>query len=381
MESQSNSSLFENTFENKEISSSFMTALFGQNYSGTIPVWLMRQAGRYQPSYQALRAKYTFSEICLTPELAARVTLLPIQEMPLDAAILFSDILFPLEAIGLRVSFSSLSIPSVMSSVKYENSPEGRAKTVLYGEKTPLLECCKNIYKAIPIALERLGNVPLIGFSGAPWTLLTYVLGGETSERAEALIRYMKHSRKDFETLFEIVEKLVIDHVTQQIVSGCHAIQLFDSWGASVPDEEFYRYIAPSLKRISTSLPSRKDGTKCPLVYYTKSIEKRLNMLEETGIQAVSCDTESSIIRVGEWAKRTGMSAQGNFNPQLLVLSRNDIRVKEALETLLIAMERYPNFIFNLGHGVPKEANYDTVRYVVDFVKKWIRVDEKKRMR
>ncbi len=346
----------------------FISALNCQNLSGKIPIWMMRQAGRYQPSYRALKEKYTFQELCYTPELASQVTLLPIQEMKLDAAILFSDILFPLEALGLKVTFSNLSVPRVLAGKNDEDTVLGRLKTVLNGNTQSLLEICKPIYHTIPLVLAELSNTPLIGFSGAPWTLLTYILSGETSEKGEAVLSLLRENAEQFIKLLQKVEKLVIEHLSLQITSGCHVVQLFDSWAGAVPNDVFEMYIAPSLTRIVAALQKIK---KCPIIYYTKGVEARLEALSWSGLHMISCDTVSSIEKVHQWAKKEKIAVQGNLDPFLLCRDKSDRELNEALSRLLTTMGHAPNYVFNLGHGIPKDANYDTVQYVVNRVHEW----------
>lgn len=349
----------------------FLSALSSQNMSGSIPIWLYRQAGRYQPSYQAIRKKYSFREICLTPELSCQVTLLPIQEMALDAAIIFSDILFPLEALHLRVFFNEQSIPQVASSHLHENNTLGRVTTAVSGTKISLLETIPQVYEAISLAGSALGKTPLIGFSGAPWTLLTYVIEGKTEEKAERSILFYDECLELFESLFLRLEELVIEHLSLQIHAGCHAVQLFDSWASMVSDTLFEKYIAPSIQRIQRRLPCGKDGKPVPLLYFSKGMSRRLSSLDLIDFQAISCDTESSLVEVARWAEKHKKAVQGNFDPKWLTQEYRDKGFQQALNSLLRSVAHYPNYIFNLGHGIPKEAKYDTVRYLVEYVRHW----------
>ncbi len=332
----------------------------------------MRQAGRYQPSYQALKGKYSFSELCLTPELACQVTLLPIQEMPLlDAAIIFSDILFPLESLGLKVLFDLNSSPRVMASPLYEDSLDGRVITTVTSGIKPLQEVCSAVYSAIHLVLKEIQGLPLIGFAGAPWTLLTYILSGKTSEDGGASLAFLRKEPALFMQLMNRVENLVIEHLSAQIEAGCDVVQLFDSWASPLTDEEFQVYITPSLQRITSALPVQKNGKKTPLIYFSKQIEKRLPLLNSSSIGAISCDHESSLSSVAAWAAGRGIAVQGNLDPFLLTRETTDPVLLEALSAMLSSMKNEPHYICNLGHGIPKNARYDTVRFVVEFIKHW----------
>ena len=350
-----------------------LDALRCKNKSSRIPVWLMRQAGRYQPSYQSLRQRYSFSEMCLTPELACQVTLLPVLEFDVDAAILFSDILFPLIALDLDVRFSSSSAPSVHAQPLNTDTLEGRVKTVLESQfsSSKLLSACGSIYAAAGLVRKELkGEKPLLGFSAAPWTLITYILEGKTSPSALLSRSFMRGKSEASRKLLEIVEHLIALHLNYQIDAGCQALQIFDSWSSELDDESFKEFALTPLKRIVSMLKNNRPESSCPpIIYFTKGMAYRYSALAQSGIHALSCDMSLSPMAVKEWALAHTLALQGNLDPALLCLPKEHPELKNSLKNLLGAMKGSHNYIFNLGHGVPKEANYETVRYVIQSVK------------
>ncbi len=353
-----------------------LDALRCSNRSSRIPIWMMRQAGRYQPSYAQLRQKYSFDELCLIPELACQVTLLPIQEMDLDAAIIFSDILFPLKALDLDVRFSQSSMPSVHSKDGKADTSEGRAQSAIRAtsDEEHLLQECSPVYDAIRLVRKELpSHKPLLGFAGAPWTLLTYILEGKSSPHAMASRVFMSSMTEESKYLLRKVEDLIVHHLNRQIEAGALAVQLFDSWSSELDSESFARWATEPLKRIVSRLKTLPSGERCPVIYFTKGMAYRYSDLLETGIKGLSCDVSLCPSKIAFEAYKKSVAVQGNLDPALLCLPKEHPELKRRLTDLLERASPFSNYIFNLGHGVPKEADYNTVRFVAQTVREWKR--------
>lgn len=294
----------------------FLDALKCQNRSRP-PVWLMRQAGRYMPSYRALRQKHSLRELFFTPELAAEITLMPIEQIGVDAAILFSDITVVALPLGFSLDFSEG--PVIQGSFE----PKG-------------IKTLEPIAKAISILKPKL-KVPLIGFCGGPYTVLSYI-------------------GKDF-SLLEPITTATIEYVQMQEAAGVDAIQIFDSWANRLTQEEFERYCMPHLKRII-------DAAKVPVILFMRGASQRVSHLVQLNPAAISFDWEKplSLLR-----KQVPMAIQGNLNPDLLYQPLDVIEQKT--KELLLSMKNDPGFIVNLGHGVKPDMSVEAVKCFVDTVK------------
>lgn len=330
----------------------FLLALAGQNGPTSNkapprpPIWLMRQAGRYMASYRALRAQHSFLEIVKTPELATKATLLPLQQFDFDAAIIFSDILVLLEPFGVEVSF--IEGPKITHG---EAMLEAR---IVVDVATQL----KPIYDAISLTKSKI-TVPLLGFAGAPFTLINYALDHQHIERALNTKKLLYHDREKFLQIYSKVEEAVIEHLKLQLAAGCDAVQLFDTWVGTLSSVDFETIIVPSIRRIATSLSK-------PLIYFGKGISQHVKMVAGTGVQGLACDWTRSLIDVRRDVGRN-IALQGNLDPALLLSSKNAIR--EAVLRIKNEMRNDPGFIFNLGHGVLPETPEENVRYLVEQVR------------
>lgn len=296
----------------------FLQALKGQNRQRP-PVWLMRQAGRYLPAYRALRAKYSLRELFFTPELAAQITLMPIEELGVDAAILFSDITVVALALGMSLDFN-----------------EG---PVITGPLNPQpLDCLEPIVKAIRLITPRL-KVPLIGFCGGPYTVSRYI-GGDL-------------------TLLDPITEVTIEYIRMQEEAGVDAIQIFDSWAGELDKEAFQKFSVPYLKRLI-------DSTRKPVILFMRGASRYVDEIVKLSPSAISFDAEAPLY---EMRKRVPMAIQGNLDPDLLYEPLTTIRQKTF--ALLQSMQNDPGFIVNLGHGVKKDVSVDAVKCLVETVKEW----------
>lgn len=286
---------------------------------GRPPVWLMRQAGRYMPSYRALRAKYSLRDLFFTPELAAQITLMPVEQIGVDAAILFSDITVVALPLGFSLNFSE--------------GPVIEGKLQKQG-----IEVLEPIAETIRLVKPKL-KVPLIGFCGGPYTVASY-MGGDL-------------------TLLDAITEVTIEYIHMQEKAGVDVIQIFDSWADQMSPEEF-RHYCPILKRLI-------DATHVPVIVFMRGASTRVDELVSLKPNAISFDSNQPL---AELRKQVPIAVQGNLSPDLLYepLSVIEQKTKE----LILSMHKDPGFIVNLSHGVKPDTPVDAVRCLVETVKSLI---------
>jgi uroporphyrinogen decarboxylase len=318
------------------------------------PIWLMRQAGRYLPEYRACRAKAgSFWTMCMTPELAAEVTLQPIHRFGFDAAILFSDILVVPFALGRDVAFEDGEGPSLVPV----NAVDGlELDPAVWSEKLA------PVYEALRLVRSRLdGNTALLGFAGAPWTLATYMAAGRgsTDQRAAKLWGY--RDPESFLDLLNVLGDCIAAHLIRQIEAGADAVQIFDSWASGLPARAFENWVVAPTRRVVEKI--RAVHPKVRIIGFPRAatLQGYERYAANTGVDAISIDTAAPI----SWAvDKLGkdVAIQGNLDP--LVLLAGGRALAEAVDDLLTAT-RDTRFIFNLGHGVVPEI---PVEHVADLV-------------
>jgi len=327
----------------------FLDALSCQNQSRP-PVWLMRQAGRYMQSYQALRKKYSFSQLCLIPELAAQVTLQPIQTFDVDAAILFSDILFPLSTLGYDISFSPR--PTI-------SGPPWQQATSPVDIEAALKENIGGTYTAASLLCESLDRA-LIGFAGAPWTLAAYLIEGGSSRGGSSrkwskVQQALQKNLNEVISLVSCLEPIVTTHLRLQIQAGCNALQLFDSQNALLPPPLFKTLCLLPLKRILSELDS------FPLIYFKAASS---NITSLSSIAPLSVDQTISLNNIRHRIPHH-LAIQGNLDISLLQEPKKAIATAQQICT---CMQHDPGFIFNLSGGIPPTTKEETVRRLVETV-------------
>lgn len=311
------------------------------------PVWLMRQAGRYLPEYRATRAEAGgFLEMIRDPRFAAEVTLQPIRRFAMDAAILFSDILVPLEAMGMPLVFNEHG-PQLPQPLR-NHAAIAALEVVDPATRMP--------YVGEALQLTRAGlpvETALLGFCGAPFTLASYAIEGGTSKQFSYLRRMMYHDASSFEQLLDKLAAQVIAHLRYQVASGADAIVLFDTWAASLTRADYRRYAAPWTARIVAALQG-----SAPLVLFAGAADHLLEDQLAFGAAAVALDHRTSIERA--FAQSAGRSAlQGNFDPAALFATPKE--VARRTHALLDEVAGRPGHILNLGHGVFKDTDPDCV--------------------
>lgn len=336
----------------KQINDTFLKAARGEQ-TEYVPVWFMRQAGRSQPEYREIKQKYSLFEITHQPELCAYVTRLPVEQYGVDAAILYKDIMTPLPAIGVDVEIKN-GIGPVIS-----NPITSLADVEKLGEIHPE-EDVPYVLETIKLLTEEQLSVPLIGFSGAPFTLASYMIEGGPSKNYTKTKAFMFAEPKAWFALMDKLAEVTITYIKSQIKAGAKAIQIFDSWVGALNVEDYRYYIKPVMNRIFSSL--KEDNV--PLILYGVGASHLVLEWNDLPVDVVGLDWRLPISE----ARRLGVTKtiQGNLDPALL-LAPWEIIEEKAKAILEQGMEK-PGYIFNLGHGVFPQVNPETLKKLTSFV-------------
>jgi len=337
----------------------FLKALMREPVDVT-PVWMMRQAGRYLPEYRATRKQAgNFMNLCQSPELACEVTLQPLRRYPFDAAILFSDILTIPDAMGQGLYFEEGEGPRfrkvIRSEADVEQLPEIKAENDL-------------TYVTDAVALIRRelnGSVPLIGFSGSPWTLATYMIEGGGSKDFRVAKEFMYNNPEAMHLLLNKLADAVIDYLNSQITAGAQAVQIFDTWGGILTTTNYLDYSLAYMKKIVSNLINENEGRSVPIILFTKNGGLWLESIADSGANAVGLDWT---IEIGKARERIGerCALQGNMDPSILYASPQVIQAE--VGNILASFGNGNGHVFNLGHGITPEVNPDHVSAFVDAV-------------
>lgn len=313
------------------------------------PVWMMRQAGRYLPEYRQTRAKAgDFMSLCKNAELACEVTLQPLERYPLDAAILFSDILTIPDAMGLGLYFETGEGPRFKKTIRTKEDIESLQVTNAESDLGYVLNAVKTIRK------ELNGRVPLIGFSGSPWTLATYMVEGGSSKdfrHTKALIYDQPELAR---MLLDKIADSVTDYLNAQIRAGAQAVQIFDSWGGALSHDAYREFSLAPMKKIVKGLIKEHDGRKVPVIVFTKGGGQWLESIATTGADCLGLDWTTDIGLARERVGQT-VSLQGNMDPAVLYAKPE--RIRQEVGTILERFGYGTGHIFNLGHGITPEVD------------------------
>lgn len=336
------------------MNNTFLKACRGEKTNYT-PIWIMRQAGRYLPQYLEVRArgKGTFLDLCKDPARCAEVSLQPIDIFGMDAAILFSDILIPMEAMGLTLEFHEGRGPVFPDPIKNEKDVD----TLIIPDPAATM----------PFVLETIGllrkelKVPLIGFSGAPFTLATYLIEGGSSKVFLQTKKMMFQAPELYHRLLEKITKCTSLYLQAQAKAGAQALQIFDSWAGILAPCDYARFGLPYVQSIISDL---RRVTDVPIIYFANNGSTLLEHTVTAGADVLGLDwrinIKDAIIKVDQHA------VQGNLDPIALFLPEKDL--KERAKKLLDDARGAKGHIFNLGHGIVPQTSPDQVRIVVDFV-------------
>jgi uroporphyrinogen decarboxylase len=318
------------------------------------PIWLMRQAGRYMKEYRALRKKYSFLEMCKNPELAAKVTLQPIEKFKLDAAIIFSDILIPLEPMGVEFEFAKGEGPVFHHPLRERKDVE-RLRLIEPEEEIPFL------MKAIRIVRKELeGKIPLIGFSGAPFTLASYIIEGGHSKNYVLTKGLMYQDRPTWDALMEKLSEVLIRYLNAQIQSGIQAVQMFDSWVGCLTPGDYGEFVLPYSRKVMEGV-----GKSVPLIHFATSNSTLLELMKRAGGDVIGVDWR---VDIGEAWARLGydVAIQGNLDP--VILFGPVELIEKNVKKILDRVGGRPGHIFNLGHGILPTTPPDHIAALVDMV-------------
>lgn len=329
----------------------FLKACRGEKTDYT-PVWLMRQAGRYLPQYQRVRSKVDFLTLCKTPELAAEVTIQPVDILKVDVAILFSDILVPIEPMGMKLEFSESKGPILYEPVRNEVD-------VLRLRKIKAEEDVPFVMEAIKLLVNKL-NVPLIGFSGAPFTLATYMIEGGSSKNFVNTKKMMFQAPELYAQLMDKITDTVINYLQAQIDAGVHAVQVFDSWAGILSPVDFERFALPYVQKIVSTFKG-----KVPVIYFAFNGSAMLKRVKQSGADILGLDWR---IDISDAISTLGndVAVQGNLDPCTLFGTKD--LIKERVAQILNGAKGAKGHIFNLGHGILPETPVDNAIAMVEAV-------------
>lgn len=320
------------------------------------PVWMMRQAGRFMPEYWEIKNKYSFLEMCKTPEIAADVTMLPVDLLGIDAAILFSDILVTAEAMGGELSFVQGVGPRFSNPVHTQADVDRL--------ETDCLDKLQYVADAIHVTQERLGGrIPLIGFAGAPFTILSYLVEGGSSKDFKRTKLLLNNEPDLAHQLLQKIADVTINYLNMQIDAGVNAVQLFDSWAQALSWNDYRdfahhynKYILANIKR------------SVPVISFCKGSSVFAPMMAEANPDVISVDWNADLKNVKQ-SLPEGIAVQGNLDPFVLYADKQVI--KDKILQLFERMRGEKGFIFNLGHGIMPDIPFDNVKHAVEVVKEF----------
>jgi uroporphyrinogen decarboxylase len=321
------------------------------------PVWLMRQAGRFMPAYRKIREKVGFLELCKNPDLVTEVTLLPIDQLGVDAAIIFADILLLLEPLGIELTFDKGSGPTIHNPVTTEKDVD-RLCTVSPDHAIANLSYVFSAIKTTRQALSK--NIPLIGFCGAPFTLAAYLIEGGSPGNLIATKTFMYNNPAAWSKLMQLLARASSLYLSEQIKAGAQIVQIFDSWLGYLSPHDFKQYVLPHSKNMVAALRDQ-----APVIYFGTSTGSLLSLIQETGCQVIGMDWRIDLAL--EWQNLDHkVAVQGNLDPVVLLSSKENIA--RQTQKILTATAGRPGHIFNLGHGVLPETPIENVQYLVELV-------------
>lgn len=343
----------------KLINDRLLRTIWQQSVDAT-PIWIMRQAGRYLPEYRAIREKAgSFLKLCKTPELACEVTLQPLARYPLDAAILFSDILTIPDAMGLGLYFKEGEGPAFERPLRTER--EIRALTVPDPGHS-----LNYVLNAIHLVKHELANkIPLIGFCGSPWTMATYMVEGNANKAFPAIQLMMKDQPIILHHLLDVLAQSVILHLNAQIKSGVQVVMLFDTWGGMLNTQQYCEFSLQYMEQIIKNLIKENAGLRVPVILFTKSGGQWLSLMQKIGCNVLGVDWTMPLGYARNKVERK-IALQGNMNPAILYQSPEVIEAEVA--RILEEFGQGSGHIFNLGHGIPQDVNPEHVGIFVNAV-------------
>lgn len=359
-----------NSHNNENYDNTFLKSLCREAVDYT-PVWMMRQAGRYLPEYLEVRKQAgSFMGLATNPALAAEVTLQPLKRFNLDAAILFSDILTIPDAMGLGLSFAAGEGPRFARPVQSEDAVHALA--------VPDMEKLNYVFDAVKMIRKEMAwlkrQVPLIGFSGSPWTLACYMVEGAGSKEYH-IIKKMMYSRPDLlERILEINAQSVALYLNAQIQAGAQAVMIFDSWGGVMADGLFQSYSLASIKKVIAHLKTDYEGTRIPVIMFTKGGGLWIEDIADSGADAIGLDWTVNLSKARKLVGHR-VALQGNLDPAVLFAPEDVVRseARKVIDAFGKIQGAGVGHVFNLGHGINQHTPIESVIALVDEVHRYSR--------
>ncbi|EKD77489.1 MAG: hypothetical protein ACD_42C00318G0003 [uncultured bacterium] len=337
----------------------FIKALLHQPIDRT-PIWLMRQAGRYLPEYRALRSQVKdFFTFCQTPELACEATLQPLKRFPLDAAIIFSDILTVPIAMECEIKMDEGHGPIAINPIRTE-------KMIAELNTTHALEKLQYVSQAIQLTKKALNNkIPLIGFAGSPWTVATYLVEGQSSKTFEKIKSMLYREPTILRDLLQKITDVTVDYLNMQIDAGADVIMVFDSWGGVLSPLHYQLFSLQYMQYIGEKIMREQYGKKIPLIFFSKGCGLYLENIADSGCDAIGLDWTMDLARA---KKSVGdrVALQGNLDPCALFADHTTIQ--HEAKKILDVYKNETGLVFNLGHGISKETPVENVAALVETV-------------
>ena len=319
------------------------------------PIWLMRQAGRYMAEYRAVRKSHSILEICKTPALAAEVTITAAEKLDVDAAIIFADLLLPLEVMGLPFRFEAGEGPVIEHPVRSRKDIDA-LQTHRSAELGYVSESVRRVVKHFG------DKLPVIGFCGAPFTLASYMIEGGSSRNYIHTKKMMWTEPSAWEALMRKLVEVLSAYAAEQVTAGADALQIFDSWVGCLSVEDYRKHVLP----FATELVQRLKKTGVPIIYFGTDTTTLLPAMKETGAQVIGVDWRFPLDQAWSSLKFEG-AVQGNLDPVILFAGQKELRART--DVILRQVGGRPGHIFNLGHGILPETPVENVRALVDFVR------------
>jgi len=340
----------------------YLRALAKQPVDRT-PVWMMRQAGRYLPEYKEVRAQAgDFMSLCRNTELACEVTMQPLRRFDLDAAILFSDILTIPDAMGLGLYFETGEGPKFKDPVRSMAAIKNLAVPDMEDELGYVMDAVRAIRH------ELNGSVPLIGFSGSPWTLATYMVEGGSTKNFSKVKQLMFADPEAMHTLLNVLAESVTQYLNAQIAAGAQSVMIFDTWGGVLSPRDYKAFSLAYMERIVAGLTREADGRKVPVTLFTKNGGQWLEAMAATGADALGVDWTTDL---GDARGRVGgqVALQGNMDPSVLYAKPE--RIEEEVQTILQSYGSGTGHVFNLGHGIHPEVDPEHAAAFINAIHKY----------
>ncbi|MBI4513162.1 MAG: uroporphyrinogen decarboxylase [Gemmatimonadetes bacterium] len=326
-----------------------------------VPIWLMRQAGRYLPEYRALRAQHSILELARDARLAAEVTMMPLRRFDLDAAIIFADILLPLSTLGVAFRFAEGEGPVIETRIEEPRDVDRLDVADPRAAVAPTLEAISRVRAVLP------QDKALIGFAGAPFTLASYLTEGGSSRDCARTKTFMFRHPEAWDRLMQALRSVALEALAAQIAAGADAVQLFDSWVGTLAPDDCRAFVLPHIRFIIRELKARHAGT--PVILFGTGTATLLPAMAEAGADAISVDWRVPLRDAGAIVG-AGTALQGNLDPALLAAGPME-RLRETTRAVVSEGSRHPGYVFNLGHGVLPHTPVEHVAVVVEEVRRY----------